>query len=85
VGCHLRSNGDNVLKTNILTVFFLFLCGISSFAQTGWILQPSAVKGDLIAVFFTSSDKAWIAGDDGFWASTKDGGKTWAKYELGAS
>ncbi len=52
------------------------------YAQTGWVLQSGNVHGDLVAVFFTSSDKGWIAGDKGFLASTTDGGKTWNKYPL---
>lgn len=58
------------------------VCGVSIFAQTGWTVQQSNTTGDLIAVYFTSSDRGWIAGDDGFLASTKDGGATWTKYPL---
>jgi len=59
--------------------------GLSLHAQTGWTVQPTDVKGDLVAVHFTSSTKGWIAGDDGFLASTTDGGKTWTKYPLNAT
>ncbi len=65
-----------------LTFILIFTCGISVFAQSEWIAQPSGIKGDLITVFFTSSDRGWIAGDDGFLASTQDGGKNWATYPL---
>ena len=69
---------------------FLFLClsvlicGLFSsiFAQSGWVLSSSNLKGDLVAVFFTSSEKGWVAGDDGYLASTKDGGKSWTPYPL---
>ena len=52
------------------------------FAQAGWTVVPSNTTGDLIAVFFTSSDRGWIAGDDGFLASTRDGGANWTKFPL---
>ena len=39
-------------------------------------------KGDLITVFFTGSDHGWIAGDDGFLASTDDGGRSWVTFPL---
>ncbi len=52
-------------------------------AQSGWALQPAPTNGDLITVFFTSSERGWIAGDDGFLAETTDAGKTWKKYDLG--
>ena len=69
---------------------FLFLClsvlicGLFSsiFAQSGWVLRSSNLKGDLVAVFFTSSEKGWVAGDDGYLASTADGGKSWTPYPL---
>ena len=61
-------------------VLLLLIAGVS--AQSGWVLNTSNIKGDLVAVFFTSSDKGWVAGDDGYLASTRDGGKTWTQYPL---
>ncbi len=55
---------------------------LSAFAQSGWVMQPGNLDGDLVAVYFTSSDRGWIAGDHGFLASTSDGGRSWAKYSL---
>jgi len=60
----------------------LLACNVGLFAQTGWTVQPSNTTGDLVAVFFTSSEKGWIAGDDGYLASTVDGGRTWAKFPI---
>jgi photosystem II stability/assembly factor-like uncharacterized protein len=54
-------------------------------AQSNWITQPKPTDHDLVAVFFTSSDRGWIAGDDGYLASTSDGGKTWVEYPLKAT
>ena len=61
---------------------FMLMFGHGIFAQSVWTQQSANTKGDLIAVFFTSSDKGWIAGDDGYLASTSDGGQTWNKYPL---
>ncbi len=54
-------------------------------AQTGWIAIPSGTGGDLVAVYFTTSDSGWIAGDNGYLASTTDGGRTWKTFPLGTS
>ena len=61
--------------------FFLFLF-VNLHAQSGWVVQQTGATGDLVAVFFTSSDKGWIAGDGGYLASTTDGGGTWTKSPL---
>jgi photosystem II stability/assembly factor-like uncharacterized protein len=68
-------------KTLILALAVFLSCNALQ-AQTGWVPQSANTTGDLVAVFFTSSDKGWIAGDDGFLASTGDGGRTWNKYPL---
>lgn len=52
------------------------------FAQTAWKTSRASNGGDLVAVYFTSANKGWIAGDGGYLASTVDGGRTWAKYPL---
>lgn len=56
--------------------------GTNILGQGDWILQPAPASGDLITVFFTSSDRGWVAGDDGFLAATTDGGKAWNRYPL---
>lgn len=57
----------------------------SAFAQSGWTkLQPVGI-GDLVAVYFTSAEKGWVAGDNGYLATTNDGGKTWSRYDLKAT
>jgi photosystem II stability/assembly factor-like uncharacterized protein len=66
-----------------ITIALLFcVAAVSAAAQSGWIGQPTSISGDLIAVFFTSPDKGWVAGDGGFLASTTDAGKTWTPYSL---
>lgn len=65
-------------------IFGCFLTG-SCLAQSVWTAQTTAEKADLVAVYFTSSDRGWIAGDNGFLASTRDAGHTWSKYPLAAT
>ncbi len=70
------------MRITALTFLFISICALNLSAQTGWILQKANLRGDLVAVFFTSSEKGWVAGDNGYLASTTDGGQTWAKYPL---
>lgn len=70
------------LKIIALTILFSSFFALNLHAQTGWIRQTTTLRGDLVAVFFTSSDKGWVAGDSGYLASTTDGGQTWTKYPL---
>lgn len=68
----------------ILSLLVLFFGTIAN-AQEGWKPYVTNSGGDLITVFFTSSDNGWIAGDDGFLAITNDGGKTWTRQNLNVS
>jgi photosystem II stability/assembly factor-like uncharacterized protein len=66
--------------------FFLVLFPVfAAAAQTNWNVNRSTAGGDLIAVYFTSAEKGWIAGDDGYLASTNDGGRNWTKQDIGAT
>jgi photosystem II stability/assembly factor-like uncharacterized protein len=58
---------------------------ISVSAQSGWRSSRVVTTGDLVAVYFTSSDTGWVAGDGGYLASTRDGGQNWSKYPLGTT
>jgi photosystem II stability/assembly factor-like uncharacterized protein len=51
-------------------------------AQSGWNPMRSAANVDLVSVFFKSADKGFVAGDNGFLASTTDGGRTWTPVKL---
>ncbi len=69
---------NSVFALIIATLFFYSAAG----AQAGWRAMATNSTGDLVAVYFTSPEKGWIAGDDGHLASTQDGGKTWTKFPL---
>lgn len=71
----------NICK-KILPGMLLSLISILSVSAQGWVAHPPTGKVDLVAVFFTSSDRGFVAGDDGFLSSTNDGGKTWTRYFL---
>ena len=60
----------------------LYIFAFAAFAQTGWTKLPPSGSGDLVAVYFTSVERGWIAGDGGYLASTTDAGKTWTPYPL---
>ena len=70
----------------IRKVFFTVLIGLVSTqfaaAQRGWNVNRAKGTGDLISVFFTSSNDGWIAGDNGYLAFTKDGGRSWRRKIL---
>lgn len=74
--------GGRMLRYLLCALSMIVVLAVASWAQPGWIKQDSDVKGDLITVCFTSSDRGWIAGDNGFLASTTDGGKTWTPFPL---
>ncbi|HQU82855.1 MAG TPA: YCF48-related protein [Pyrinomonadaceae bacterium] len=67
-------------------IFALIFCfSISTFAQSVWSSSKVKSNGDLITVYFTSSEKGWIAGDNGYLAFTNDSGRNWTKKELGTN
>lgn len=74
----MKNNFGNLLRVPILS--FVLVLGVS--AQSGWLAHSPITKGDLVAVYFTSATRGFAAGDDGYLASTSDGGKTWSKYFL---
>ena len=61
---------------------FLILLLLASVDAQSWRVHSSGIKGDLVAIYFTSASRGFIAGDGGYLASTSDGGRTWRKYEL---
>lgn len=74
-----------LFKRYTLVLFLSFVFTFSAVAQTGWKLGPARGAGDLVAVYFTSSDTGWIAGDKGYLARTNNGGQTWTKIPLGTT
>lgn len=73
------------MRTIALTFLLISTCFLSARAQSGWVSKKADLHGDLVAVFFTSSGKGWVAGDKGYLASTTDGGQSWKPYPLNTS
>lgn len=64
-----------IILLSILTVF-----PVQAFlAQSSWTTNKSNGSNDLVAVYFTSSERGFVAGDKGYFASTSDGGESWTK------
>jgi photosystem II stability/assembly factor-like uncharacterized protein len=68
-----------------ILIFALFFLAGAAAAQSGWLPNKTKLPVDLVAVYFTSADRGWVAGDDGYLASTNNGGRTWDKYPLGTT
>lgn len=69
---------------------FLFTCltliAVQTFhAQSSWKQLKSGIAGDLVTVFFTSGERGFVAGDNGYLAQTTDGGRTWTKQSIGTT
>lgn len=67
-----------------LVLIILFLAALSGFGQ-GWLVNTTKAPVDLTAAYFISSDKGWVAGDDGYLGTTVNGGRSWDKYPLGTT
>ncbi len=64
----------------VILFSLITLCAASFLrAQTAWKAAKSGGANDLVAVFFTSSERGFVAGDKGFFTFTTDGGKSWRK------
>ena len=72
-----------MVSTILRSAIVIILVSTSVAAQ--WSRLPNSGTGDLIAVYFTSEREGWVAGDNGYLASTTDGGRTWKPYNLSAT
>jgi photosystem II stability/assembly factor-like uncharacterized protein len=75
----------NFIKKTALFLFAVFLSVQITAAQANWKVNRNDAGGDLIAVYFTSAEKGWIAGDNGYLAWTDDGGQNWTKQDIGTT
>lgn len=67
-----------------LPLALFLLSGSQTFAQQGWIATRIAPEGqDLNTVYFRDDKRGWVGGDNGFLASTDDGGRTWVTQSVG--
>ncbi len=61
-----------------ITAFLLFIV-FSQTAQGSWEKQDAKTLAWLHDVFFLNENKGWIAGSNGEFIRTEDGGKTWLR------
>jgi len=61
---------------------FVLIAAVMASAQGVMTAYHTGNKADLVAVYFTSSTRGFVGGDDGYLASTNDGGHTWQQYQL---
>ena len=72
----------SVFAKTVLFSIFTFSAVQTLHAQLGWNPIKSGSVNDLVAVYFTSSERGFVAGDKGFLSQTTNGGKTWAKQTI---
>lgn len=81
------------MKINLKTFITKYLLPVSfclialtqiTSAQIGWEIVRRGGSGDLVSVYFTSSEKGWVGGDDGYLAMTTDAGRSWSRHLLGS-
>ena len=58
-------------------LFSLILLTAQLSLGQSWAVNPSKAPGDLVAAYFTSAERGWVAGDDRYLGITVNGGKTW--------
>lgn len=71
-----------VRKKLFAFIFCILISAQTLSAQSGWNDRRIKDSGDLVAVFFTSSERGFVAGDNGYLALTDDGGKNWSRQAL---
>jgi photosystem II stability/assembly factor-like uncharacterized protein len=74
-----------LIKKTVFVLFTIFLSFQFISAQTDWKINRANGTGDLSTVFFTSAERGWIAGDNGYLAWTADGGRNWTKQDIGTT
>ncbi len=67
------------VQKTILLIFGILFAVQTLNAQTGWVSNTIGGSSDLVTVFFTSSERGFAAGDDGYFAYTTNGGRVWSK------
>lgn len=71
-----------IRRSLTLGILSLLLFNQTSQAQEKWNILRQNSSGDLVSVYFTSSERGWVGGDSGYLAVTTDGGKNWTRQPL---
>lgn len=78
----MKKDISKIMKSIILIGFIGIILSQTSFSQGNWSPIYRQSQDDLLSVFFTSSDKGFIGGDNGYFAFTNDGGTSWIRHQL---
>lgn len=71
-----------VTEKTVLAIIFVLAAGQIFYSQSGWNPVKSNSASDLVAVYFTSSERGFVAGDKGYLAQTTNGGKIWTRQAI---
>lgn len=67
-------------------ICFILLNSLNAAVYGQWTAAPKTdANGDLNAVYFADSKRGWVAGDNGYLATTTDGGRSWARQNVGTT
>lgn len=72
----------SVMPKAVLIAITVLLLIQNSFSQGNWSPVYRQTSGDLVSVFFTSSERGFIGGDGGYFAFTNDSGVSWTRMPL---
>lgn len=67
------------LRKFILVWSILVIAGQFAFGQMGWSVVKTGDPDDFVTVCFTDSKRGFVAGDNGNFIFTNDGGQNWQK------
>ncbi len=71
-------------KIAFFYIFSFFTVVPSFYAQSSWNQIKNGATSDLVAVYFTSAERGFVAGDKGYLAQTSDGGISWTRQLIDA-
>ena len=74
---------QNTFKT--LLSFLFLLSSFASFAQFGWVAQPSGTTTDLNAIYANGPFSVYVVGNNGVARRTSNKGATWTNMNLGST
>ena len=71
-----------VTQKTVLAIIFVLAAGQTFYSQSGWNPIKGDSASDLVAVYFTSSERGFVAGDKGYLAQTTSGGRIWTRQTI---
>ncbi len=78
----MNDKNNSIWAKTVVFAFLTLIAAQAFYAQSSWQSVKSGSRGDLVAVYFTSAERGFVAGDAGYLAQTTDGGRTWTKQTI---